>query len=135
MAPKRWQDRLLHFITYFCGQDSLQELEFSCQGDHMPLESRSANISASEPMTPPSQLQYRQLLRESDARKPDTKLSAAATECDDDCRLKILPPGTTQNHNSQCRQLAEIPASVRASASSSGTRSSSSMSPLFWASA
>lgn len=131
MAPKRWQDDLLHFIMYFCGQGSPHEPEFSCQGDCMPLENRSTNISASEPMTAPSQLQYPQLLRELDARKPDSKLSAASTESDDDCLLKILPPGTTQNRDS--RQLVENPASTKASACSSGTGSRSSMSPLLWA--
>jgi hypothetical protein len=134
MAPKRWQDRLLHFITYFCGEEPLPELDFSCQGDRVLLEYRSTNVFASEPMAPNSQLQYPQLPRELNAPKPHTKLSAA-TESDDYCLPKILPYGTIQNRNSQCPRLAQNPASMRASTCNIGTRVRSSMSLLFWASA
>lgn len=126
MASKRWQDRLLHFITYFCGQEPVQELEFSCQGDRMPLENRSTNVFTSEPMAPNSKLQYPQLPRQLNVPKPDTKLSAAM-ESDNDCLPKILSYGTTQNPNSQCPGLAQNPASMRASACTIGTRAPSSM--------
>jgi hypothetical protein len=126
MAPKRWQDRLLHFITYFCGQEPAQELEFSCQGDRMPLEIGSTNVFASEPTVPNSQARYPQLPRQLNAPKPDTKPSAAM-ESDGDCLPKILSHGNTQNPNSQCPRLAQCPASMRASACTIGTRAPSSM--------